>query len=474
MQQQVEKLASTLEAVRSPDTALAAVPKMEEIFAQLRELTKEPLDISDLTEKQSKTLKKAREELTEAENRLKRAIRRLPYLEDLPWEFWYAVYLESAKLLVSEDHSWKVLDFDINSARRPYYREVIKTLEAEDPPKLVFIRLKQVPVQSQRIALEYVGDVLPRVDMIHRTMGGTILEICVSPVDDFQSVVTALDIGKLAVENPSGRCVEVDVIPWKLDTVVKAKRAQWQKEQEERYPELAEHRKRWEAKQAEREARFWAERQKEEEAERGPQRGDPGYYDHQVDMLLSGNLLEQRDAMAVLLATSPEEVESPETRKRIARAFRSIAEGGHMHEQEQAIRGLVTWGGKYSTPILLKMFNRSIGFRRSPLYEAFGELKDPAVVPTVMAQLGNPMEHKEAAECLRQIGPAAEDEVLKWVPSPDPVVCLKAIAVLSELGTEKSLPMLRKASARGNPTIKQAAMNAINQIRFRASQNLSP
>ena len=85
-------------------------------------------------------------------------------------------------------------------------------------------------------------------------------------------------------------------------------------------------------------------------------------------------------AINALLKTTPDDVPSLETRKQIAKAFKRLAESPDTfgREKEQAIRGLVIWGGKYSGPILLGLLNTAHGSDQRHLIQALGEIKSCA------------------------------------------------------------------------------------------------
>ncbi len=52
-------------------------------------------------------------------------------------------------------------------------------------------------------------------------------------------------------------------------------------------------------------------------------------------------------------------------------------------------------------------------------------------------------------------------------PANDPIVCLTAIQLLGDIGTEKSLLVLRRAAQSGNPAVRNAAKTLLQQISAR-------
>ena len=108
------------------------------------------------------------------------------------------------------------------------------------------------------------------------------------------------------------------------------------------------------------------------------------------------------------------------------------------------------------------------------MYKALGDLKDERAAAPVAARLGNFFVHDKAYSCLRRMGPVAEDAILDVAPSSNPKVCLAAIQLLSENGTQKSLRFLRSAITKSrNPDVRTAAKAAIRAIidRSRAAKD---
>ncbi|MBN1908284.1 MAG: hypothetical protein JW818_00970 [Pirellulales bacterium] len=207
-------------------------------------------------------------------------------------------------------------------------------------------------------------------------------------------------------------------------------------------------------------------------AQGGP--NTPAYFEMLADNLLSNDRGKQSQAITALLAIQPDKVESFETQKKIARAFRTLAQDSSPQKRRYGIHGLVIWGGKYSTPILLEIFKTSNSMERRQLYTAFGDLKDPAAAPAIAAQLTNRNEQKDAERCLMKIGTAVEDAVLALTRSPDRNMRLAAMEMLGNVGTEKSLLTLNRVMTNGTPDDKRIAKSAIRRIRYRTSKNPSP
>jgi hypothetical protein len=213
------------------------------------------------------------------------------------------------------------------------------------------------------------------------------------------------------------------------------------------------------------------ERLAREREERGPDPGDPQYYEKLAERMLSANSAYRRDAMQKLLRTDRSQVESAETRKKIARAFRQVAqEGQDGFERDEAVKGLVRWAGKYSVPTLLAMLDENHSHENAEVYKALGDLQDRRAAAPVAHRLADHSERSMASKCLRRMGAIAEDAVLDVLSSPDTKTRVSAIEVLSEIGTRKSLPPLRTALRNRNARLRFAANQAIQSIVSRSRQ----
>jgi HEAT repeat protein len=183
-----------------------------------------------------------------------------------------------------------------------------------------------------------------------------------------------------------------------------------------------------------------------------------------ADHLVSGDHWKKDKAIEVLLVATPADVPSEETRKKIARGFKKLAENNSPFDKEKAVKGLVIWGGKYSTPILMKMLGDRHGSADKEIIDALGELKDPQAAEVLAGKLGDFFVHESAYNALKEMGEGAEDALIAVGPSNDPKVCVSAITLLGDSGTEKSLPFLRDAQTSRNPDVRNASKTAIKKI----------
>jgi predicted outer membrane protein len=200
-----------------------------------------------------------------------------------------------------------------------------------------------------------------------------------------------------------------------------------------------------------------------------PKRSDPDYFEKMLDRLRSTNRVVTSQAVDALAEADPTQVKNPETRKQITREFQRIAFDSRFLDQEKAVRGLYTWGGKHAASLLLKLLPHADSSAQRRIVEILADLQDERAVAALVTMLNGGWENRRTAkDALIQMGSLAETAVLDVVASSDPDVCLSAIEVLSQIGTEESLPKLRRALQSKNSDVREKADLAIRLIRLRA------
>lgn len=180
------------------------------------------------------------------------------------------------------------------------------------------------------------------------------------------------------------------------------------------------------------------------------------------------------EAAETLLKVRPSDVANADTRKLIARGYKTMAEEGRGFDQEKAIRGLVVWGGKYSVPIIIEMLEKEGRHPSEEYFDALAQLKDPRGAAAIARFLGDFFSHDKAVAALRRMGPSAEDALIAAAPSDNPDASVAAVLLLGEIGGEKSLAVLTKATGARNQQVKQAARDAIKKIRRRQKTGETP
>lgn len=199
---------------------------------------------------------------------------------------------------------------------------------------------------------------------------------------------------------------------------------------------------------------------------------DPSHPDYLIANLVDvkyGSSFERRDALKRLGAADPSQLKDRQMQAEIARAARDIVVAGSSHEKTEAIAPLVVWGGKFSVPIMLKLLEEEEGrgHNSDEIFAALAMHPTPESATAVSQYVGNFFAHDEACRCLVKMGSVAEDAVMKIAPSNEPKVSVAAVMILGEIGTEKSLTLLRQAVKSRNENVKAAAKNSIDKITAR-------
>jgi HEAT repeat protein len=209
--------------------------------------------------------------------------------------------------------------------------------------------------------------------------------------------------------------------------------------------------------------------------EKDPEPGDPAYLDKQADRMLSNNLSYRSSAIDALLKADPATA-SPETTKKVARAFKTLAECDPTFERESVVQGLAKWAGRYSVPILLEMLNKGDPLDQEPEIRALAAIKDARAAPALVARLSaSSFEIRSAARvALLEMGCDAEDALLAAGDSEDPETRAAALTLLGDIGTEKSLDLLRRMLASHDPDVRSTAVAAMAKINRRFRANAKP
>jgi hypothetical protein len=237
-------------------------------------------------------------------------------------------------------------------------------------------------------------------------------------------------------------------------------------------PKIAQIEREWQQQQkAAEEARAalhqkWAdEAAAREREEKGPDVSDPAYFDKLAERMLSDNVLYRSQAIDALLKADRAAVRSWDTKKRIAWAFKALAEDKRSDEHSKAIAGLAKWAGKYSLPILLAMLDKEPAYDEEAVIRTLAELKDARAAPALAARLGHFRLGQIAFAGLSGMGSAAEEALLEVVPSEGPKACVAAITLLGDVAsTDKCLDTLRRAEGSRHESVRLAAIAAVQKI----------
>jgi prepilin-type processing-associated H-X9-DG protein len=103
---------------------------------------------------------------------------------------------------------------------------------------------------------------------------------------------------------------------------------------------------------------------------------------------------------------------------------------------------------------------------RDLVMRQLGRLKDPRAAEHIAKYLTS-RSRAIAADALTTLGPSAEDAVLPYLQSTDPLAQREACNILKSIGASKSLTSLQPLAASSNAGIKRAAQTAIDAINAR-------
>jgi hypothetical protein len=336
---------------------------------------------------------------------------------------------------------------------------------------VVSVELENLSSSVAQQAYDRIQAAAPDAQLYHFN-DGNLHDVFLAPVDDFQAVVAAIDFGTIEYQDEGRRSLTVEVDRRKLGARANSDQEEIRLQKEDNARRMAEIQQKAEAARQ----RAEEERAAMERERKGPDPSDPDYHEKLAERMHAQNNLYRRDALEKLLSIRPDDVPSQQTRATIARAFKDLAfdETASPRDRGRGIQGMAVWGGTYAVPLLLELLESDPPFIKDDLYNALGDLKDARAAGPVAARLGDFMEQKKAYDCLRRIGPAAEDALLEVAPSDDPKVCLAAIQLLGEVGTSKSLSTLRDGLRSRNTQVREAVKAAIKKIRLREQEAEQP
>jgi hypothetical protein len=281
--------------------------------------------------------------------------------------------------------------------------------------------------------------------------------LCVGPVKDFDALVSQIDFGTVVSKEKARGDINVEITRPERPVGGSAEgvAAEDPEAKAKFEAEMEKHRQEAEARQKE----F-------EKLARGPDPKAPDYHQQLAELLKEEHAPHHREAVKALLEMHPSDVADKETRAKIARGFKELALSTHF-EKRDACRGLVIWGGKYSVPILVQMLDENKLGDNGPVFDALADMPTAEGATAAARYLGEFFNHDKAASAIRRMGAIAEEALIQVAPSDDEKVSLAAVALLGDVGTEKSYTLLRQAARSRNPAVKDAALASIRQIRTR-------
>ncbi len=194
-----------------------------------------------------------------------------------------------------------------------------------------------------------------------------------------------------------------------------------------------------------------------------------------LDRLASARGFDQRNVLEEIARLDPASVESDETRSAVVEKLNEMAIGAEHFTRGEAIKALAKWGDSTSVSVLTGILsdNGSSFFKRD-VYTALARLKDPASAMVVAERLASFHERNEAEQCLRQMGSVAEEAVMIVARAGDKDVCIRALNVLGDIGTENCFALLREAQSNRDVQIREAGKMALRKIRYRQKTTDEP
>lgn len=181
---------------------------------------------------------------------------------------------------------------------------------------------------------------------------------------------------------------------------------------------------------------------------------------------LSSTSPQARKAALVRLSRAP----ANDRREEVAKAVEPILKDPEAFDRTEAAKVLAVWGGPETVPALVKALKDPEVFVRWAVLDALKMLKDPESADAIADAMKSSPDRGKAVEALREIGTPAEDAVLKCLNSGDTFVRMDACKILADIGTNKSIPALRKLSQRRHGLDSMAARDALQALGARADR----
>jgi hypothetical protein len=459
-----QDLRDALRSVQDANSATAAVDGLDAKYARLIASLKD-FDKQKSGKMRQTTLEELGRQINQVQTQLKDECERLERLRGLPVAFWKIVRLRNLEHAITKQEM-------LDPAERPGTDDILRSmrdtrnlLATNGADRVIHVEMQNLPPELAQKACDRIQQAAPGATVLRFTFQ-TITDVDAGPTDNYQAVLAKLDLGTVTFEDEPQRIIKITVDRRKLGARANSDAEEMQLRIKDQEEESEKFRKRMDEAQQETARQIAEDRKKD----RGPDPSEPDYFEQLAERMITGDVFQREKAIDKLLNAAPSDVSSAETRKKIARNFKKIAEGDDHFNKKKAVQGLVVWGGKFAVPILVKMLDEARGFDEEEILKALGDLKDPQAAEALTARLGNFSTHRESYSALKQMGGSAEDALIAVAPSDNSDVCLAAINLLGDCGTEKSLPTLREASASQNVDVRNAAKAAIRKITARKNK----
>jgi hypothetical protein len=491
-----KELADVLAKVKDADSAKGAIGEVDRKFTALRDVIKK---LDTVLRDQSNVVFVLADKpklmnlmlgFHKECKRLEAEGERLNAISDLPSEFWKTCMLRNMDVMtvqlslpgVSDKIDVDQLGRFLKNVQGLYQKHAYEEVLQVDLLDAGFGSVDEVCAGLQKLA--------PGATLYHTEIDDK-ERICLAPIKDFKAIASAIDFGKVVLQNETKVYLRIKIDHEKaMAEAEKAlkeseRQAKEKREAEEKAKAVDEERRKQEEakRQAEEEGRRKqeeAERQKKENEKKDvaaaaePKElspSDPDYCEKLVEQAVSDDRAKCEKAVEVLLTKTPADVASLETRKKIARAFKRLAEEDHGVAKEKAVRGLVIWGGKHSGPILLKMLEAAQPAAEEQVIGALAEIKYGPAAAVLATKLGDQRLRQASTDALKQLGSDAEDALVKLVRGENQQNALAAIGLLGEIGTRRSLSALGKGTSNRNAERSAACKEALRKVKARLKES---
>jgi hypothetical protein len=491
-------LAEFMQKIQDAKSAEAAIPDLDAKLAAVGKNIKERSRLMGINEIQIIYLANKHlyapfeKEIAGATLRINGEEERIKTLTDLPAEFWKAYMISgiNATLPVIES---SLSSQDITKPRLLQFMKDMLEIYQKTPYEET-LQIELVPSDDEFVhkTLEKLKKLVPDAKIVQcETEREVKFEIVMAPVKDFNAVASGIDTGTVVQKNPSMRFLRIAGVSSKHidpedfednsgDFGALPKKPKKPKKQPPPQSPNAPAPKQDPPQPQPVETQPSPVEPQQQGGETDNKKADPladqpgldpkapDFFDKLAERINSTDGANSEKAIDALLQTSPSSV-SPETTKKIARAFKQLAES-KSPAAKKGIKGMVVWGGQYSGPILLKLLEQPQPAEEEQLIEALGQIKHAPAAAAIAARLGSFELYQCAFTALQEMGPEAEDALLAVASSQNPQIALAAVELLGLCGDQKCLPVLNKVLSHPHSKVRKACEQALQKIKERAKE----
>ncbi|MEQ8615242.1 MAG: hypothetical protein RIB44_01475 [Lacipirellulaceae bacterium] len=492
-----EAAADLLESVKDEPSALKAKDELGGVFQEMIDSLKEVLEHEKKygqTRGEKFTINKLERDLAKVQGRFAIQGARLDILRGLPSEFWDEMRLHSCKMLLALAETQVEAGLAGGDASiLTFSRDLADMYENIGPSKIVELTLQNTsPAKIEEVKQKLKatnggeGRIVDAPDP--ENYGGHLMAY--GPVESYDEFVASLTFGTITEKVPEKGEItldlgqEITIAGQGEDLTSPEVQARMQAEREAEEKKLAEEqaerlRKQDEARQKREQERAMAQAKREEERlareaaiahqNRRAEPSAPDYHETLVGLFEDEEARHRDEAIKTLLTFDTEAIKDIELKKRIAKGFKKMAFEDRRRKAD-GVKGMVHWGGRHSVPLLIKLLEQDSNRPEEAIFVGLGEHPHAKGADAVVKFLGNRTSHDQAVKSLRNMGPVAEDALIKAAPNQDAKVSLAAVELLGKVGTEKCFKALRLARKSGTREVSEAAVRSFAIIREREKQ----